>query len=251
MLPKNRNEFIEYCLRRLGKPLLQINVSKEQVDDRVDDALEMFKLRHNEAMEETILYKQVTFEESQLGYIVLPDEVIGVSEVFSLHTASLLDSSDIFSAQYLMAYNDFIYKQGVYSNAGGYANFYIWQVNRATIDWLFRPDQRFEYNKKTQKLYLYKDTQDLFDATTPVVIAAYLSIGEHQNIWSDQWLRDYTTNLIKRQWAENVKKFGNLTLPSGVTLNGDTMYQEAITELQRLEDILKFAYELPSDFFLG
>lgn len=249
---QSREEFTEYCLRRLGKPLIQINIAKEQVEDRVDDALELFKLRHFDAMEETNLVKKISFDEVSQGYIQLPQEVIGVQEVLSVYKqGSITDTADLFNFEFMMAYNDYINRQGIYASSSNYSNYYIWQVNRATIDWLVRPDQRFEYNHKTQKLHIYYDINELYDMNSSIVICCYLSIGEHHNIWTDFWLRDYTTQLIKRQWAENIKKFGSLTLPTGATLNGDTMYQEAITEITRLEEQLGKAYELPSDFFLG
>jgi hypothetical protein len=249
---QSRHEFTEYCLRRLGKPLIQINIAKEQVEDRVDDALELYRLRHFDSMEEVNLIKTVSYQEANQGYIVLPDEVIGVQEVLSIYkNSSMMNTTDLFNFEYMMAYNDYINRAGMYSAGSGYSNYYIWQVNRATIDWLVRPDQRFEYNHKTQKLNVYYDINELYETETPIVVCCYLSIGEHKNIWTDHWLREYATNLIKRQWAENLKKYGNLILPTGATLNGDAMYQEAITELQRLEEQLNKAYELPSDFFLG
>lgn len=251
MKQQSRKEFEEYCLRRLGKPLIDINVSAEQVDDRIDDALDLFKDRHFDSMEETYLIKRITFEDYENGYITLPDIIIGVVHVFPISNSVGGGDADMFNILYQMNLNDYLTKQGIYSTSGGLANFYIYQSNRSLISWMMIPEERFEFNKKTNKLVIYHSLSEFYNNDRPIVIKCYMTIGEHKNIWSDPWLRDYATQLIKRQWSENIKKFGSITLPSGMTLNGDTMYSEAIADIQRLEDQLLSNYELPHDFFMG
>jgi hypothetical protein len=249
MKQKTRTDFREYCLRRLGKPLIDINVSAEQVDDRIDDALDMFKERHFDSMEEKYLIKYINYDEIQQGFIVLPEVVVGVVQLFPMNTEAM--TGDMFDVTYQMNLNDYLNKEGIYSSSGGMSSYYIYKLNMATMRWLLTPEDRFEFNKKTHRLFLYNDLSSAYTADRPVVIRCYMNIGEHENIWSDPWLRDYTTQLIKRQWGENLKKYGSITLPSGMTLNGDQMYTEAAAEIQRLEDKLLTDYELPSDFFMG
>jgi hypothetical protein len=65
------------------------------------------------------------------------------------------------------------------------------------------------------------------------------------------WLKKYATALIKRQWGENMKKFGGIQMPGGVTLNGDKIFEEAVTEINAIEDEMQSRYELPPSFYVG
>jgi hypothetical protein len=61
----------------------------------------------------------------------------------------------------------------------------------------------------------------------------------------------YATALIKRQWGENMKKFGGIQLPGGVILNGGEIYSEAVDEIKLIEDEMQSKTELPVDFMVG
>ena len=67
----------------------------------------------------------------------------------------------------------------------------------------------------------------------------------------DMFLKKYTTALIKRQWGENLKKFTGVVLPGGITLDGKTIYDEAVEELTKIEEEMNLKYELPVDFNVG
>lgn len=249
---ENRTDFMEYCLRRLGKGVIEINVSKEQIEDRMDDAILVYMLRHFDATEERVLVKQITYQDVRNGYIELPKEVISVVEVLKTPSNSTgTSSSYLFDFDYQINLNDYLQNNGMYSYSGQFSQIYMLKSNVSLMKWVTEKEQRYEYNHKTSRLFLYDDLESLADSDSYVAMITHIFVGEIAALWNDEWLRDYTTQLIKRQWADNLRKYGSVTLPSGVTLNGDTMFTEAITEIQRLEDQLKTDYELPFDFYIG
>ena len=65
------------------------------------------------------------------------------------------------------------------------------------------------------------------------------------------FLKKYTAALIKRQWGENLKKFEGVQLPGGVTLNGKTIYDEAVEEINKIEEEMNMKWELPPTGLLG
>ena len=97
------------------------------------------------------------------------------------------------------------------------------------------------------------DWDKTFNAGSYVVAEAYaiLDPSEYPEVWDDMFLKKYTTALIKRQWGENMKKFGGIQLPGGVTLNGDQIFQEAVQEIAQIEEEMQMKYELPPTFMVG
>ena len=67
--PTTRGELIDYCLRQLGAPILEINVAEEQTDDLLDDALQYFQERHFDGVEKMYLKYQIT--QSDIDSVVL------------------------------------------------------------------------------------------------------------------------------------------------------------------------------------
>jgi hypothetical protein len=88
---------------------------------------------------------------------------------------------------------------------------------------------------------------------TVIVIEGYQIIDpeEYSDVFNDRWIKRYSTALIKRQWGENMKKFGQISLPGGVTLNGDRIYQEAVDEISTLENEMLVKYSEPPEFMIG
>jgi hypothetical protein len=250
----SREQFSEYCLRRLGKGVITINISNDQLQDRIDDAVHKFRLRHFDAIEERYLVKEIGYDDAMNGYIQLPAEIIGVVEILQGPTVSGDDGQTVptmFDFEYQINLNDYLRNNGMYSYSGKFSQIYIMKSNINMMRWVVQKENRFEFNKLTHRLFIYDDLETMADQSSSIAIRTYMFVGEIAELWTDEWLKDYATQLIKRQWADNLRKYGSVTLPSGVTLNGDAMFSEATTEIQRLEDLLKTDYELPFDFFIG
>ena len=70
-------------------------------------------------------------------------------------------------------------------------------------------------------------------------------------MYNNKWLKDYCTALIRRQWGENLIRYVNMTLPGGMQLNGQKIYDDAVIEVEMLENKLKSDYQEPVDWFMG
>ena len=101
----SRAEFKEYCLRKLGSPVIQINVADEQVEDRVDDALEFYRDYHFDAVEDVFLKHQITEDDITNRYIPINDLVIGIKRVIPLYE-KFSHSTNMFDVRYQMFLND-------------------------------------------------------------------------------------------------------------------------------------------------
>ena len=65
--PTSRSELINYCKRKLGAPVLEINVADEQIEDCVDDAIQLFQERHFDGVSQMYLKYQITQDDIDRG----------------------------------------------------------------------------------------------------------------------------------------------------------------------------------------
>ena len=86
--PDTRDDLISYCKRKLGEPVLEVNVALEQVEDRIDDALEYYQEFHSDATVRTYLKHLVTESDVTNGYIPISSDVIFVQRLFPVNSAS-------------------------------------------------------------------------------------------------------------------------------------------------------------------
>jgi hypothetical protein len=121
------------------------------------------------------------------------------------------------------------------------------------LDDMFAGHRTFRFNRKQDKVYLDVNMDDIFDDGDYVIFEVYRALDpeEWTEVYNDMFLRRYATALIKRQWGENMKKFSGMQLPGGVMMNGQQIYDEALTELNELEREMQSRYELPVDFMVG
>ena len=278
--PSTRQELIDYCLRRLGAPVLEINVDDDQIDDLVDDAIQYFNERHYDGVERMFLKYQVTQEDIDRGrakdtngvgivtttgtstsisgygtttssfyetsnFIQVPDSVIGIEKIFKFDTSSI--SGGMFSIKYQLFLNDLYYFNSVellqYSMTKSYLE---------DIDFLLTPEKQVRFNKRQNRLYLDIDWGSQ-SAGTYLILDCYraLNPAEFSKIYNDSFLKKYLTSLIKRQWGQNLIKFRGVKLPGGIELNGREIYQDAENELKELKERMSLEHELPPYDFIG
>ena len=276
--PSTRQELIDYCLRQLGAPVLEINVADEQIDDLVDDAIQFFNERHYDGVERMYLKYKITEEDINRGsatgtdgvgivtttgtstivgaattfnyyetsnYIQIPDSVIGVEKIFKLDTSSI--SGGMFSIKYQLFLNDLYYFNSVellqYSMVKSYLE---------DIDFLLTTDKQVRFNKRQDRLYLDIDWGSQA-ADEFIVIECYRALdpASFTQIYNDSFLKKYLTSLIKRQWGQNLIKFNGVKLPGGIELNGRQLYEDAERELEDIKQRMTMEYELPPLDFIG
>lgn len=253
--PTTREEFETYCLRRLGWPLVEINTEKGQNSDRIDDALSKFYDYHFDGALEQYLVVTITDQDVSNGYIAIADPIASVIKVLPGGpggNGNNNNSGGLFNFQTQFYLNDYYGNNGISASSGiSYLSSmknYISVLSRE-----FNPLSSFNFNRKTNRV-TFNESLSSIRTNTPVLVFKVLKqLGESDfpDIWNDEFLKDYATALIKRQWGENIKKYGNLTLPSGIVLNGEAIYNEAVEEVTRLETKLINGLNIPMDFLIG
>ena len=243
--PTSKATFKEHCLRRLGKPVIEINVDEDQVDDRVDEALDYYADYHFDAFEHTYYKHQVTATDITNKYITLPDNIIGVVDLFDIGDAT--STNNLFNVRYQIALND-LYDLSRYELVPFYMNF----QNIRFIEEILVGKQRIRYNRHMNRLHVDMGW-DRFDAGNYIVCKAYRVIDPdtYTDVWKDRWLLRYASALIKLQWGSNLIKFEGMQLPGGVQFNGQKLYDDAFAERQQLEEEMATAYVYPPEDMVG
>ena len=236
----DRGQFKEYCLRRLGKPVIEINVTDEQVDDRLDDALKYYWDYHYDGTEKVYLKHQITAEDKANKYITLPDNIIGVVKFFHISNG-IMSVNDMFNIRYQIALNDLYTLTSV-----SMIPYYMTMMHLALIQEILVGQQPIRFSRHRNIAYLDTDWTAMMEGAF-LLVECYQVIDpeEFADVWKDQWLSRYTTALIKRQWGSNLTKFTGMTLPGGVQFNGEKIYNDAVAEIEKLENEMISTYSLP------
>lgn len=247
MTPNSRQSLVDYCLRQLGAPVLEINVDEDQIEDRVDEALQFYQEYHSDAIYHEYFKHEITQDDIDNKYIDIPDAVINVVRILPLTFEN--SSVNMFDARYQMALSD-MYNLGFSGNLGNYAHV---QQYMETINMMINGTPQVEFNRHMNRLYLNIDWERFLNVGDYVIVDGYRIVDPEMNtdVYNDMFLKRYLIALIKRQWGTNLKKFEGLELPGGITLNGQQMYDEATEEIRQIEEEMQLKYEMPVNFFIG
>ena len=242
-----RQNLIDYCLRRLGAPVTEINVDDDQVSDRIDDAIEFFQEYHFDGVEKVFLKHTITQTNITNEYIDIVDPVISVLRVLPIPNFNSFQSG-FFNEEYQLRLNDLDSFSG-----SSLIHWAMSQTNFSLVEHLFSIQPTLLFNRKQNKMYLETDWDDKFDVGTIIIIEAYRALDPttYTEVYNDMFLKKYATALIKQQWGSNLKKFTGVTLPGGITLDGQTIFSEATEEINKIEEEMNMKYELPPDGFIG
>jgi hypothetical protein len=311
-----RSQFKTYCLRKLGFPVIEINVDDDQIDDRIDEGLAFWRDYHYDGTEKLFMKHCITAEDIDRQWIYCPDAVQFVTGVmpFDLSNASI----NMFDLRYQLRLHDLYDFTSV-----SYVSYEITMQHLRTLNLLFSGTPQFRFNRHQNKVFLDIDwTRDVRPGNFVIIecyrtlepetvtltgtvsgspssntitgtgtkfdqeLAAFdfITIGGEQkqvgnidnpttitlvgpptlthvnatatlegvtDVWNDRFLKKYTTALIKRQWGSNLKKFAGIQMPGGVTLNGQVIYDEAIQEIEKMEEEIYMMGSLPSEILTG
>jgi hypothetical protein len=278
--PSSRQELIDYCKRKLGAPVLEINVADEQIEDLVDDAVQFFQERHFDGVYPTFYKYKVTEADINRGkakygdvnagiastsvttnivgtattfnyfensnYLQMPPNVIGVNKIFTFDGTNTI-TNNMFSVKYQLFLND-IYYWGT-TELLSYA---MVKTYLEDLDFLLNTQKQIRFNKRQDRLYLDVDWGSV-SKEQYFVIDCYstLNPNDYTKVWNDSFLKPYLTSLIKKQWGQNMMKFTGVKLPGGVELNGRQMYDDAQREIDVLMEKMSNTYELPPYDMIG
>ena len=244
--PTSRTELKNYCLRRLGHPVIEINIDEDQMQDRIDDALEFYRDYHYDGVERTYYKHQVTADDRTNGYIPIPTNINGVINVFPIGTG--LNANNLFNLRYQITLND------IYDWSHAQFQNYTESMRRiALMEEVFVGKQPLRFNRHMDRLFIDMDWNTRTVVGEYIIIEAYrvLDPDTYTSVWGDRWLRTYCTQLFKRQWGENLKKFEGMQLPGGVQFNGQQIWSEADEEVKRLEEEVVNNYSMPAMDMIG
>ena len=245
-VPSTREAFKNYCLRRLGEPVIDVNVDDEQVEDRIDEALKYYQDYHFDGTERVLIKHVVTATDVTNGYITLSDNVIGINRILDIGQA--VQSSNLFNIRYQIHLNDLFDL-----SASSYVPYVTAMRHVESLEELFVGKKPIRYNRHTNQLHIDMDWDNDVEADEYIIVDAYqiLDGDTYTELWGDRWLSRYATALIKRQWGSNLTKFEGLQMPGGVTFNGAKIYDDAESEIQKLEEEMISAYSLPVQDMVG
>jgi len=228
----NRDEFKAYCLRKLGAPVIEINVDDDQVEDRVTEALNFYWDYHFDGMEKVYYKYEVTQTDIYNRYITMPDNIRGVVNLFPVGQS--LNTNNLFNIRYQIALNDLYTLTSV-----SMVPYYMALQHVQFLEQILVGMQPFRYNRIINKLYLDMDWS-LVNEGDYLIIEAYQVIDPnvYTKGYNERLLQNYATALIKEQWGANLSKFSGMQLPGGVTFNGDKILSDAVAERKELEKVI-------------
>lgn len=244
-VPTNRNEFKEYCLRKLGKPVIEINVDDDQVDDRIDESLRYYWDYHFDGTAKTYYKQIITQEDKDNGYITLPENIIGAVNLFNIGDA--VNTNNLFNIRYQIALND------LYTlTSQSMVPYYMAMQHIQFLEELLVGRQPLRFNRHKNRLHIDMDW-DKVPTGNYIIVEAYEVVDpdEFSDVWSDRWLQNYCTAKIKYQWGSNLSKFSGMSLPGGVQFNGEKLMDDAAQEIAKMEDEMIGSYSLPVADMVG
>ena len=304
-IPNSRGTLKEYCLRNLGKPVIDINVDDDQVEDRIDEALQYFSQYHYDGVERMYLKYKVTaddvtrmranintftatdkgsvqdnieleegtsttgdttgdllledgfkvLDETSTGatttwtetenYLVVPDSIVSVINVFPFSDRSNLNMFDV---KYQLRLND------LYDfSSTSIIHYEMTMKHLDFLDHILVGEKPYRFNQHMNRLYIDMDWEEAVSADEFMIIECYRKLDptKYTDIYDDIFLKRYVTSLIKRQWGQNLSKFSGTAMLGGVTLNGPELFSSALAEQQKLEEEIRTTYEEPAHMQQG
>ena len=242
----SREKFKEYILRRLGSPVIDINVDDEQIDDRIDDALLKYRDYHFDGMQHVYYPHQLTQTDITNQYVTLPEDFVGVTRIFDINDS--FGAMNLFNIRYQLHLNELFNISSV-----SVTPYVVAMRHIEFLEEVFVGKKPIRYNRNTDKLYIDMAWDDDTVAGQFIMIDGYREVNPEENpdVWDEPWLRQYATQLVKRQWGEHLKLYEGMNLPGGVTFNGQKIWDEAQEEIQKLEDTVINDYSLPVTDMIG
>ena len=259
--PSTRETLKQYCLRNLGKPVIDINVDDDQVEDRIDEALQYFAQYHVDGVERMYLKYLVTADditrmttdasesitENSItttykradNFLVVPSSVISVVNVFPLSDRANLNMFDV---RYQLRLND------LYDfSSTSIVHYQMTMQHLDFLDHILVGEKPMRFNQLSNRLYVDMDWGTDITAGEYLIFEVYRKVDPdtYTDLYDDIYLKRYLTSLIKRQWGQNLSKFSGTAMLGGVTLNGPELFSSAIEEQQRLEEEIRLNYEEP------
>ena len=271
-IPTSKSTFKDYCFRALGSGVIDINVSDDQADDRIDEALQFFAQYHYDGIEKMYLKHLITEAEVTRAranttttgtdtsdssitasflegnnFIPMPSAVVSVIQVWPFTDTG--GGSNMFDIRYQLRLNDLFDLSST-----SVIQYQMAMDNLDLLEHILVGETPIRFNQHQNRLYIDADWENDFTAGTDyIIVECYrkLDPATYTDIFDDIYLKRYATALIKQQWGANLSKFSGVAMLGGVTMNGETIYSQAQEEINKLEEQIALTFELPVNYMVG
>ena len=267
--PNTRETLKQYALRNLGKPVIEINASDEQLEDRIDEALQYYAQYHYDGIRRTYLkYKLTADDKTRLktanaiteskclntttttwnedkNYLIVPESIVSIINIFPFSNKGNLN---LFDVRYQLRLND------LYDfSSTSIINYDVVLRHLDFLDHILVGEKPLRFNQHDNRLYIDMDWTNDLATDEYIVIECYRKLDPETftDVYNDIYLKRYVTALFKKQWGANLSKFAGVAMVGGVTLNGQQIYSEALQDIEKLEQEIRSTYELNPAIMIG
>jgi hypothetical protein len=267
--PSSRENLKQYALRALGKPVIEVNVDDDQLEDRLDEALQYYAQYHYDGIRRTYLkYKLTAADKTRLSainpasetatknsvsttwyednnFLVVPESIISVINIFPFSDKGNLN---LFDVRYQLRLND------LYDfSSTSIINYDTVLRHLDFLDHILVGEKPIRFNQHDNRLYIDMDWTNDIDTDEYIVIECYRKLDPttYTDVFNDLYLKRYVTALFKKQWGANLSKFNGVAMIGGVSLNGQQLYSEALADIEKLEQDIRSSYELNPAMMIG
>lgn len=245
----SRQKLKDYIYRKLGSPVIEINVDDAQVEDRIDDAIQFLGDHHYDGIERLYLPYTVTTTDYERKYIKVEDpNILSIVQMYPVGGESQTSTDNLFGVRFQYSLQDF--NNLIQMDLSNWA---IVQQRLSLIQQMLEPEKQMRWNRITNQLFIDADWESDFPVGTNLVFEVYSQVNpaNYPDIYDNFFLKKYAVALVKQQWGQNLSKYSGIQLPGGVTFDGKSIYEEAKAEAEKLENEMRLTFELPPDFIVG
>lgn len=227
-----RNKIIKNIELRLGGQMVDVELDPEHYNLAVDKALEKFRQRSENAVEEDFMFLEIEVERDTYK---LPDDIISVKDIYGRTSGGVGSGVDFepFEANY---WNTYLLGAG---RTGELATYDFLAQHHETLGRLFGAEYTFTWKPQTHTLRLHRRPR----APRPVYLHVYKYREDEDlltDVYAKPWLDDYALAQSKLMLGEARSKFATVAGPQGgTTLNGEQLKADALNELAQLDEDLK------------
>jgi len=247
--------------------VIEINAENDQLEDRIDEALQYYHQYHYDGIRRTYLkyqYTQTDYDRINAntsesvtknsvtsawqegnGFIVVPESVISVINIFPYSSKG---SMNLFDVRYQMRLND------LYDfSSTSVVNYDVVMRHLDFLDHILVGEKPIRFNQNDNRLYIDQDWKEDLLVGEFLVIECYrkLDPNVYTDVYNDMILKRYVTALFKKQWGSNLSKFNGVAMLGGVTLNGQQIFSEALTDIEKIEDEIRKSFEMSQPLMIG
>lgn len=245
----SRKKLKDYIYRKLGAPVIEINVDDAQVEDRIDDAVQFLGEYHYDGVEKIYLPYTITQTDMDQGYISIANpNILSIVNLYPIGGESQTSTDNVFGARFQYSLQDFnnLIEMDL-------TNWTIVQQRLSLIQQMLEPEKQIRWNRITNQLFIDAEWDVDFPVGTNLIFEVYSQVNpaNYPDVYDNHFLKKYATALVKMQWGQNLSKYSGIQLPGGVTFDGKAVYEDAKAEADKLEAEMRASFELPPDFIVG